>query len=82
MVTETQKTSETFCTSHPEILSQDRFFRYQVFQGLGDVGSEEHKAIPAIVDCTQTYLDLDHTQRIVASLLKTLERLAAEPGTE
>jgi hypothetical protein len=82
LVTETEKTDKNFRTNQQKMLDQNRYFRYQVLDGLGEVGLEEHNEIPKIVDITQTYLDLDDIQRNIASLVKALESVASEPGTE
>jgi len=82
LVIETENTNQNFRTTHPEILNQNRFFRFQVFHSLDKVGLEEYKEISTIVDATQTYLDLDDVQRNVASLLASFERVAPETGTE
>ena len=65
IVTETEKTAETFVQSHRGLFSQGRYFRFNVDQGLQSVGLEEYKKEKEIVSATSRYME---SQRMVSQV--------------
>jgi hypothetical protein len=65
IVLESEKRSNNFIRSHPEMVKKNSFFRFNVLHSLGEIGLEEYKAAPAIASHTATYLRLpDVDQRV------------------
>ncbi|KAL9134141.1 MAG: hypothetical protein Q9175_004673, partial [Cornicularia normoerica] len=62
IATETEKTAETFAKNHRGLLSQERYFRFNVHQGLQSVGLEEYKKEKDIVSATSLYMESQHMQ--------------------
>lgn len=56
IATETEVTTAQSLSQHRGLLDQHRFFRYNVEQGLQDVGLEEYRKQPIIETATRTYL--------------------------
>ena len=56
ITTETESTATRSLAQHRGLLVQKRYFRYNVEQGLQDVGLEEYLKQPEIEAATQTYL--------------------------
>ena len=65
IVTETEETAETFVQSHRGLFSQERYFRFNVDQGLQSVGLEEYKKENEIVSATTRYME---SQRMVSQV--------------
>ena len=57
IVTETENTAETFIRSHQGLFFQQRYFRFNVDQGLQSVGLEEYKKENEIVSATSRYME-------------------------
>ena len=62
IATETEKTAETFAKGHRGLFSQQRYFRFNVDQGLQNVGLEEFKKEKEIVSATSLYMESQHIQ--------------------
>lgn len=60
IATETEKTAETFARSHRSLLSQERYFRFNVDQGLQSVGLEEFKKEKEVASATSHYMESQH----------------------
>ena len=63
IVTETEITAETFAKSHRGLLFQERYFRFNVDQGLQAVGLEEYKKENEIASATMLYMEFQDVQR-------------------
>lgn len=62
IATETEKTAEIFAKSHRGLLSQARYFRFNVDQGLQNVGLEEYRKEKEMVSATSLYMESQHMQ--------------------
>ena len=62
IATETEKTAEIFAKGHRDLGSQQRYFRFNVDQGLQQVGLEEYKRVKEIVSATSLYMESQHMQ--------------------
>jgi hypothetical protein len=56
MAHETAKTVEIFHRAHSDLDEGDRYFRFSVPDGLGDIGLEEASQKRAIIAATDRYL--------------------------
>ena len=56
IVTETERTAEAFLRAHTSLVEENLLFRFNVNQGLKEIGLEEFKETAAIATATQTYL--------------------------
>ena len=56
IATETERTAAKSSARHRGLLDRKRYFRYNVEQGLQDVGLEEYRKQPEIEAATLTYL--------------------------
>lgn len=57
IATETERTAELFARSNRGLLFQQRYFRFNVEQGLQDVGLDEYKQEKTIASATDSYMD-------------------------
>ena len=57
IATETEKTAERFCRDKSELDNKGRYYRFNVIQGLEDIGLEEAKRKNAIIAATDRYLE-------------------------
>jgi predicted acylesterase/phospholipase RssA len=57
IVNETHKTAEEFEIDNPELVDDRRYFRFNVYYGLENVGIEEYRARQQIYSSTATYLE-------------------------
>ncbi|TIA10262.1 hypothetical protein D6C81_08388 [Aureobasidium pullulans] len=81
ILTQTERTADDFYQSHPGMVSKELLFRFNVLQGLEDVGLEEYEAIAAIADATHSYVDKGETESkqsvanssLMAPLLRNLQ---------
>jgi hypothetical protein len=71
IVTETHKTAEDFEIDNPELVDDRRYFRFNVYYGLENVGIEEYCARQQIYAATATYLET------AASIRQTRQFIAA-----
>lgn len=57
IVTQTEQTANDFYRRHEStMVSNGHYFRFNIAQGMANIGLQEYKAVPAIADATQTYL--------------------------
>jgi hypothetical protein len=56
IATETEKTAERFRRQYSEMFEAHRCFRFNVDQGLQEVGLEEYKKFPQVMSATSRYL--------------------------
>jgi hypothetical protein len=74
IVTDTEERNNIFRAAHPDMVAEDRLFRFNVYHGLADVGLEEFKAVDRIADHTDHYLSQYDTTRDIekcASAMKS-----------
>ncbi|KAJ4989895.1 ankyrin repeat protein [Stagonosporopsis vannaccii] len=67
MATETETTARKFERRHTKLDSEDRYFRFNVESGLGDIGLEEADKIPAIASATRLYLVAERNKKRLES---------------
>lgn len=72
IATETETTANESLSEHRGLLDQHRYFRYNVEQGLQDVGLEEYRKQPRIEAVTLSYLNIEVQKR---NLRKCAENL-------
>jgi hypothetical protein len=56
--TETEETERRFFKNHRQFGLEDRYFRFNVQQGLANVELDEHEKVDKIESATERYLDL------------------------
>jgi len=78
IVTETQNTANNFMLDHGNMVEKDLLFRFNVDQGLADVGLEEYKKRREIADATQAYLYSAETRRKWSKCVPKLRRMDPE----
>ena len=69
MVTQTKRTADDFMRSHRNLTKIDgtqRYFRFNVEQGLQDVGLEEWKKVHTIETVTEGYMESPERENLVA----------------
>lgn len=54
--TETEGTAESFVQEHSDMDDENRYFRFNVLNGLGDIGLEEYKRMGDIAAATRQYI--------------------------
>lgn len=69
---ETENTTAQSLSQHRGLLDQRRYFRYNVDQGLQDVGLEEYRKQPLIESATRTYLANELQKRSFRDCAKNL----------
>jgi predicted acylesterase/phospholipase RssA len=62
---ETETTERRFSQNHERLGVGGRYFRYNVQQGLGNVGLDEHKEVPRIQVATKHYLELPQMEVVI-----------------
>lgn len=72
IVTDTEQTNEDFEGDHMDMIRNNRFFRFNVSQGLGTIGLEEYQAVGQIEAFTDSYLDSHRVVDSVKTCVKTL----------
>lgn len=72
IATETENTTAQSLSQHRGLLDQQRYFRYNVDQGLQDVGLEEYRKQPLIESATRTYLANELQKRSLRDCAKNL----------
>lgn len=60
IATDTEYLAEQFSREHRSLISQKKYFRFNVEKGLEDVGLEEHEKKSTIVAATRRHLELQH----------------------
>jgi predicted acylesterase/phospholipase RssA len=78
IATETKRTAERFSRLHTRLGIQGRYFRFNVDQGLGGVGLDEHKKKSTIADASEEYLC---NRRITELVIAFLAARAPRYGT-
>ncbi|CAF9930839.1 MAG: hypothetical protein ALECFALPRED_004739 [Alectoria fallacina] len=73
IATETEKTAEIFARSRRGLLTQQRYFRFNVDQGLQNVGLEEYKKEKDIVSATSLYMESQHMQSQMRDCSKAMK---------
>ena len=76
IATQTEQTAKNFANSQRGLFLQDRYFRFNVDQGLQSVGLEEHEKEKTIVSATSDYMESQNMQRqtqVCSDALKTKE---------
>lgn len=76
ILTDTEIPTDSFFKDHKDMVEKHLFFRFNVAQGLEDVGLEEYKELNTIADATQTYLD---TGEIGQKMKMCIEKLRGIP---
>jgi hypothetical protein len=72
IVTDTEEENELFRRKHQQLVDSHRLYRFNVQQGLAEVGLEEWKAKGLIAAHTNHYLTRSDTQRDVTACSNTL----------
>jgi predicted acylesterase/phospholipase RssA len=80
IVTDTEEENELFRRKHQAMVDSQRLYRFNVLQGLADVGLEEHEAKARIVAHTGHYLGRSDTQRDIMACSSTLVEGAQRLG--
>ncbi|OXV07447.1 hypothetical protein Egran_04789 [Elaphomyces granulatus] len=79
IATDTEEKNNMFRLQHPQMVANDRLFRFNVYHGLSQVGLAEHEAVDRIADFTQQYLDQEETRsgikKCVTSMITGGQRL-------
>lgn len=57
IATETEKSAERFCRDKSWLDDKNRYYRFNVLQGLEDIGLEDSKRRNAIIAATDKYLE-------------------------
>lgn len=78
IVTGTQSAADSFMEDHEEMINQDLLFRFNVDQGLADVGLEEYKKRREIADATHAYLNGGETRQKWKKCLRKLRSMSSE----
>ena len=78
IVTGTERAHNDFHKDNREMVQQDRFFRFNVYHGLADIGLDEAEAFGPIASRTQTYLNLAKVQEEMEVCIKKLCQPAIE----
>jgi predicted acylesterase/phospholipase RssA len=69
---QTERTSDDFYLGNPDIVERNCFFRFNVGQGLSDVGLAEYEQKAKVADATQSYLMKAEVQRTLRSCIDRL----------
>lgn len=72
IATDTENTTTQSLSDHRGLLDQQRYFRYNVEQGLQNVGLEEYRQQALIESATQTYLANELQKRSLRASAKNL----------
>lgn len=73
LVTDTEERNTMFQESHLRMLDQGRLYRFNVEQGLGSLGIEEHKEKGAIAEFTASYLKQARTKMSIEQCTKVMK---------
>jgi predicted acylesterase/phospholipase RssA len=69
--TETEKTERRFFNYHKLIGIDGRYFRYNVQQGLGEVGLDEHEKLDKVEAATEYYLGIPQIKETIDAFVNT-----------
>ena len=72
IVAETEKTANDFFYDHGDMVKNNLLYRFNVTNGLANIGLEEYKEVGAMADATQTYLGNGEISKRVESCAKIL----------
>lgn len=72
IVTQTERTADEFATIHGDIIQESRYFRFNVYHGLEDVGLEEYKQMAKIASAAQAYLMKPETVQMTRACVTRL----------
>jgi hypothetical protein len=75
VVTQTERTANDFFLSQEAMVKDGRLFRFNVLQGLANVGLEEYKEKAKIADSTQTYLMNGETKQKLRLCVEKLSKI-------
>ena len=73
IATETEDTQESFRRTHRDLDDENRYFRFNVANGLGKVGLEEAKELGTITAVTDNYIESQEVMKQMDTLAKTLK---------
>ncbi|OJJ82631.1 uncharacterized protein ASPGLDRAFT_129530 [Aspergillus glaucus CBS 516.65] len=73
-VTETEYTKEEFAIEHSDLVANDRYFRFNVPDGLADIGLEKVAKIDLIVGITENHLAKDAVRERVQACAGSLSK--------
>ena len=73
IVTQADMTNDRFRKGHPELINDNRLFRFTVTQGLGNISLDEHEAFNRIATYTHTYVSNDDVYRLLKSCVGSLK---------
>ena len=73
IVTQADMTNDRFRKAHPELVDDDRLFRFTVTQGLGNIALDEHEAFNRIATYTDTYVSNDDVYRLLKACVRSLK---------
>lgn len=73
IVTQADMTNDRFRKGHPELVNDNRLFRFTVTQGLGNIGLDEHEAFNRIATYTDTYVSNDDVYRLLKTCVRSLK---------
>ena len=80
IATKSQDTAERFARDHPELLSEGKYYRFNVVKGLEDVGLEEHEKSDVVASATNTYMQKDAQADQVKSFCSKINAGAGRSG--
>jgi predicted acylesterase/phospholipase RssA len=72
LVTQTERTADDFYSSHTAMVDNNMYFRFNV-TGLGNIGMQEYKEVPAIDSHTIAYLTKGTTSRGLSTVVRTIK---------
>lgn len=78
IATETEKTAERFCRDKSGLDDKNRHYRFNVLQGLEDIGLEDSKRKNAIIAATDRYLE---SQAVFKKTKACANELSNKQGT-
>ena len=73
IVTEADMTNDRFRRTHSKLVDDNRLFRFNVTQGLGDIGLAEYQAIDRIAAYTETYMSNSDVFRILETCVRSMK---------
>jgi hypothetical protein len=69
LISETEETERRFYRNQKLLGLDNRYFRYNIQRGLGEIGLEEHNKFDVIEAGTQCYLQLPETKAKIAAFI-------------
>lgn len=75
LATETEKTARIFAENHPDFRAEgrERYFRFNVSDGLQDVGLEEYQKTGQLAAATTRYLNRYEVLKDLKASIKSLK---------